>query len=146
MKISKYSPIFPSLAALMLAGTALAEQPPQPHMGNNSPPVAGVATGVIGVTVDEVMVITQGWSMKRHILGHPVYNDRSDRLGKIEDVIVSPDKAISWAIIGTGGFLGIAQHDVAIPINQLKIDRDRFLLPGATREVIRAMPEFHYSR
>jgi len=142
MKISKNSPILSCLAAMMLTGTALAAQ----KSPADNPPVAGTSTGVIGVTVEESVVVANGWSVKKHLLGRPVYNDKGERLGKVEDIIVTSDKSLSFAIIGAGGFLGIATHDVAIPINQIKFEHDRFLLPGATKEVIRAMPEFHYAK
>ena len=40
---------------------------------------------------------------------------------------------MSYAIVGTGGFLGVAQHDVAIPVGQLKVEGDKLMLPGATK-------------
>lgn len=140
MKFRQNSLILSGLAALMLAGTAVADQKP------TSPPVAGQSTGVIGIAVDEVMLVANGWSIRKQMLGKPVYNDKNDRVGRVEDIIVNPDKALSYAIIGAGGFLGVAVHDVAIPISQLKIDRDRFVLPGATRDIIKSLPEFHYAR
>jgi hypothetical protein len=58
---------------------------------------------------------------------------------------VSPDKSVSYAIIGAGGFLGVGRHDVAIPVNQLKEDGGRFILAGATKDAIKAMPKFEYA-
>jgi PRC-barrel domain protein len=40
-------------------------------------------------------------------------NDKNQDIGDIEDVIVSPKKTVSWAIIGVGGFLGIGEKLVA---------------------------------
>jgi sporulation protein YlmC with PRC-barrel domain len=48
-------------------------------------------------------------------LGQPVYNDNNERVGSVDDIIITPEKAVSYAIIGTGGFLGLAKHNVAIP-------------------------------
>jgi len=52
---------------------------------------------------------------------------------------------MSYAIVSTGGFLGMAKHDVVIPVNQFKIKAARISLPGATKESVKAMPEFKYS-
>jgi hypothetical protein len=59
--------------------------------------------------------------------------------------MVAPDKAVSYAIIGAGGFLGVGRHDVAIPVNQLRQDDGRYILAGGSKEAIKAMPEFEYA-
>lgn len=41
--------------------------------------------------------------------------------------------------------VGVGRHDVAIPVNQLKEDGGRFILAGATKDAIKAMPEFEYA-
>jgi sporulation protein YlmC with PRC-barrel domain len=104
--------------------------------------VAGAAT--IGVTIEEMKVVVLGWSAKRKLLGAAVYNDRSEKIGSIDDIIVSPKRTVSHAIIGVGGFLGIGKHQVAIPMDQIKLQGNRFVLAGATKDVLRAMPEFQY--
>jgi hypothetical protein len=48
--------------------------------------------------------------------------------------------------VGTGGFLGIDRHDVAIPIGQLKLEGDKLLLPGATKEGLKALSKFEYAK
>jgi len=106
------------------------------------------AQQVVGSTtlgVVELRDVTSGWSTKRQVLGKKVFNDNSETVGKIDDIIVSPDKAVSYAIIGAGGFLGVGRHDVAIPVSQLKEDGGRFILAGASKEAIKAMPEFDYA-
>jgi hypothetical protein len=67
--------------------------------------VAGSTT--TGVSPDEVKTLARGWSAKKQILGKPVYNDQDERVGEVEDLIVTPDKSLSYAIIGVGGFLGM---------------------------------------
>jgi hypothetical protein len=62
----------------------------------------------------------------------------------VDDLIITPDRAISYAIIGVGGFLGVGKHDVAIPVNQFKADQNRIILPGASKDALKAMPKFEY--
>ena len=82
---------------------------------------AGVAgTSTLGVAVEEMKAVALGWSAKKQILDKDVYNDKDEKVGEVEDLIVTPDKAVSYVIIGVGGFLGLARHDVAIPAGQLK--------------------------
>src|SRR5262245_22910090 len=99
-----------------------------------------------GVTVTELTDVIKGWSARRQILGQHVYNDKNEKIGEVEDIIISPERSASYAIVSTGGFLGIGSHDVAIPATQLKLSNDRFVLTGATKELIRSMPRFEYSR
>jgi sporulation protein YlmC with PRC-barrel domain len=112
--------------------------------GNTYAQVAGSST--IGVTQEEVKVITRGWSAKKKILGKAIYNDAKQKVGTIDDLIITPEKSVSYAIIGVGGFLGMGKHDVAIPVNQLKADQDRIILPGATKDALKAMPTFEYAK
>ena len=109
-----------------------------------TPPIAGRQT--LGISVEEMVVVTKGWSAKKHLLGKPVYSDKNDKIGSIEDVIISPDKTASFAIIGTGGFVGLDRHDVAIPFSQIELTGNRVVLPGATKDAVRALPEFQYAK
>ena len=106
--------------------------------------VAGSTT--IGVTVEEQKSLVVGWSAKKHILGEAVYNSSDEKIGAVEDLIITREKAVSYAIVGTGGFLGIDRHDVAIPIGQLKRQGDKLMLPGATKEGLKALPQFEYAK
>jgi sporulation protein YlmC with PRC-barrel domain len=100
----------------------------------------------LGVTTIELQEVIKGLSARRHVLNHDVYNDKGEKIGRVEDLILTRDRAVSYAIVSTGGFLGIGSHDVAIPAAQLKMTDDRLVLPNATKELIRAMPPFEYGR
>jgi sporulation protein YlmC with PRC-barrel domain len=75
-----------------------------------------------------------------------VYNEKDEKIGKVDDLIVAPDKKVSYAIVGAGGFAGLGKHDVAIPVDQLKEENGKFILPGATKEAVKEMPEFEYAK
>jgi sporulation protein YlmC with PRC-barrel domain len=105
-----------------------------------------VGSTQLGVAVAELRDVTTGWSAKRQVLGKMVFNDGGDGIGKVDDIIVAPDKAVSYAIIGAGGFLGVGRHDVAIPVSQIKQQSDgKFILAGATKDALKAMPPFEYA-
>ncbi|OLN30406.1 hypothetical protein DVDV_0606 [Desulfovibrio sp. DV] len=90
-------------------------------------------------TTDDLSTVMKGWSVKDDILGKDIYNDNNDNIGTIEDLYVTRDKAISYAILGVGGFLGMGRHDVAIPVYQLRMTDDQIILPGATKDSLMAM-------
>jgi hypothetical protein len=50
--------------------------------------VAGSTT--LGVTVEEQKVLAVGWSAKKHILGKAVYNSSDEKIGAVEDLIITP--------------------------------------------------------
>lgn len=110
---------------------------------------AGMATAhVVGTrrqaskSKDNSSVI-HGFSAKRQVLGQKVYNDKGELVGRIEDIILAK-KAVSYAIVGVGGFLRLGTHSVAIPVGKfLRID-EKIVLSGATKVAVRTMPRFEY--
>jgi sporulation protein YlmC with PRC-barrel domain len=123
------------LAVVGMMGNALAQQ---------KSPVAGTMT--IGVTKAELVTVAKGWSAKNQIMGKDVYNDKNEKVGVVSDLIITPDKAVSYAIIWTGGFLGMDKHDVAIPVNHFKMVEGKIILPGATKDAVKALPAFQYTK
>jgi PRC-barrel domain len=119
------------MALVLVAGMAMGQ-------------VAGSAT--IGVAVEELKAVALGWSAKKQILEKDGYNDSNEKVGKVEDLIIAPDKAVSYAIVGVRGFLGIDRHDVAIPPGQLRLEGNKLMLPGATKEALKALPKFEYAK
>jgi sporulation protein YlmC with PRC-barrel domain len=100
----------------------------------------------LGVAVEEMKAVALGWSVKKQILGQYVYNEQNQRLGKIDDLIIAPDTAVSFVVVGAGGFVGLGRHDIAVPVAQLKQQDGKYVLPGATKEAIKALPKFEYAR
>jgi sporulation protein YlmC with PRC-barrel domain len=103
--------------------------------------VAGTATTVVDSTKSAM-----GWSVKKTLMGKTVYNDADLKVGKVEDLIISPDKTVSYVIVGAGGFVGINRHDVAVPVTQIQDVAGKLVLAGATKASIKAMPAFVYTR
>jgi len=100
---------------------------------------------LLGASYVELRDVTLGWSAKRQILGYPVYNNMDERIGAVEDIIVTTDKSVSYAIINAGGFLAVAKHNVAIPVSQFQLNGEKLVLPGATKDALKATPAFEYA-
>ncbi|MBS1152381.1 MAG: PRC-barrel domain protein [Myxococcaceae bacterium] len=137
----------------MFAGLALAEDKPSgmkkdDEMGKVPEKEAGKeikeAKAKLGVSKSEMETIATGWSARKELMNKGVANDQKDRIGTIEDVIITPEEGKPYAVIGVGGFLGIDRHDVVIPINQLKMKDGSLMLPGATKDALKALPKFEY--
>ena len=123
------------LAMIGMMGNALAQQ---------QAPVAGSMS--LAVPASELVTVAKGWSATKQIIGKDVYNDKNEKVGVVEDLIIAPDKAVSYAIIGAGGFLGMGKHDVAIRVNNFKLAEGKITLPGATKDAVMAMPAFEYTK
>jgi hypothetical protein len=104
--------------------------------------VAGSVT--LGTSVEVTKAIAVGHRASK-LIGAAVYNDREERGGTIDDLIISPDRFVSFAVLSVGGFLGLGTRHVAIPVEQLRDLKGRITLAGATREAFRALPEFTYA-
>jgi sporulation protein YlmC with PRC-barrel domain len=100
--------------------------------------------GVKLVQVD-LSVVGQGYRMSK-LLGSGVINDKSEKIGTLEDVI-SDKKQLNFAILQVGGFLGLGGHLVAVPYESLVIDDkgQKVTLPGASKEALKNLAEFHYT-
>jgi hypothetical protein len=76
--------------------------------------------------------------------------DQHDSIGTISDLLVGNDGRISHAILGVGGFLGIGEKNVAIPLGQVRLMRqsDGTLIGfvTSTKQQLQEMPTFNASR
>jgi len=70
-----------------------------------------------------------------------LYNERGDKLGDVERVLRSPDGNFH-IVIGAGGFLGIRERDVRIPLDRVTIRGDRLMIQGLTDDQVKVMPVF----
>lgn len=110
-----------------------------------APKVVGVQP--IEMTMEEITILPTGISAKKSLLNQDVYNSQNQKIGKVDDLVVSPDKQVSFLIIGAGGFLGLDKHDVAIPIRMVKYDnKGRVVIKNATKAALLDLPKFRYAK
>jgi sporulation protein YlmC with PRC-barrel domain len=128
---------------LSLAASALAQDQQSPNTPANTPHVAGGV--VLGVTVAETDALAFGYRITK-LLNQEVRNDKGEKIGKTEDFIVKSDGTVTFAIIDVGGFLGIGAHRVAIPVSQISAVKPHVVVPGATKDALKALPEFRYAK
>jgi sporulation protein YlmC with PRC-barrel domain len=98
------------------------------------------------VTERRVDVVQMGSGFRASKLsGATVYNRDKDRIGTIDDLILSPSDHNAYAILSVGGFLGMGKHYVAVPFASLQINNKQVMLPDATKTSLEALPEFKYA-
>jgi sporulation protein YlmC with PRC-barrel domain len=80
------------------------------------------------------------------VVGATVYNDQNQSIGSIDDLLMSDnDHKAGTAVISVGGFLGMGSKLVSVPFEQLKIENDKIVMPGATKASLEGMPDYHYT-
>jgi hypothetical protein len=112
--------------------------------------IGGAAAQVAGSTPTgaartETEQVVTGWSARQSILGRAVYNAAGDKVGKALDLIVGTDLRVSFVVVAVGNRVGAAQHTVAVPAAQLRMQSGRIVLPDATRQSLAAQPAFVYA-
>ena len=70
-----------------------------------------------------------------------VYGSAGERLGDVDRVVQTTDGK-AYAVVGFGGFLGLGERKVAIPVEQLALRGDRLVVTTMTTEQLRALPAF----
>jgi hypothetical protein len=117
------------IGGLLSAGPVLAQVGPQP----------------IPLVRVDVQKMASGYRAK-NIIGSPVVNEHNEKIGMLDDLIIEPSEKVPFAILSVGGFLGLGERLVVVPFDSLKISQDMIELPGATKDELKAMPEFSYAK
>lgn len=115
--------------------------------GKSSSAKGASSTANLGLSSSQMEALNSGWSAKKSLLGKNVVNDQNEKIGKIDDLVLTQEKEKGgFAIIGTGGFVGMGKHDVAVPMDQLKAQGDNLVLSGATKDALKALPAYDTDR
>lgn len=80
-------------------------------------------------------------------IGTTVYNSNNESIGEINDLILQKDGGIVAAVIGVGGFLGIGEKNVAVPMSNIMVSQnetgsDLKLTTSETADTLKNAPEF----
>lgn len=80
------------------------------------------------------------------LIGAKVMNDEGKIIGDIEDIVLNDWNRVEGVVMGTGGFLGVAEKKVGIKLSALKfVDKDgktQVTLPGVTKDMLKAAEPF----
>jgi sporulation protein YlmC with PRC-barrel domain len=117
---------------VLLAGAAIS--------GALAPRLAGADA----LVVVDVVAVADGYRASK-LRGATVVNSKNEKIGELDDLIVNKDRVL-FGIIEVGGFLGLGSRLIAVPYSSLQISDGgrRIVLPGATKEQLKALPEFKY--
>ena len=105
------------IATASLMSSAALAQTAQPSAGEAATTVTATTT-----TVTATKWITQEapdqWRASK-MVGLNIYNKDNEKIGDVAELIVDRSGKLEAVVVGVGGFLGLGEHDVAIPYSQI---------------------------
>jgi sporulation protein YlmC with PRC-barrel domain len=117
-----------ALTAALLGGPAFAQGTPQ----------------TVSIMKVDLSSVATGYRTSK-VVGSTVINANNETVGTIDDLIVTPNDKVPFAVLSVGGFLGIGTKYVVVPYNSLEVRDGKMVLAGATKESLKALPEFKYT-
>jgi sporulation protein YlmC with PRC-barrel domain len=127
-------------ASALLATVAFAQNPSSSDT-QNAPPAASSSTPSPSAsspstpspsTGSQSNASYQGDWRASKIVGLNVYNNNNESIGSINDLLTDKNGSIKAVVIGVGGFLGVGEHLVAIPFDQVKFVNEPVAYTGAS--------------
>ncbi len=79
------------------------------------------------------------------VVGSTVVNEANETVGTIDDLIVTPGEKVPFAVLSVGGFLGMGTKYVVVPFSSIQVKDKQMVLPGATKDSLKALPAFKYN-
>jgi sporulation protein YlmC with PRC-barrel domain len=83
-----------------------------------------------------------------NLIGETVYNgtgEDAENIGKVKDLVISPNGMVESLVIGVGGFLGLGEKNVAVSYgdaDQAEQNGKRWLVVNASRDQLKTLPDF----
>jgi hypothetical protein len=81
-----------------------------------------------------------------NLIGQSVYNAQDENIGDINDLVSDRGGKIVAVLIGSGGFLGLGEKDVAVRFEDLKLARDESdnvkIIADLNKETLAAAPDY----
>jgi PRC-barrel domain len=81
-----------------------------------------------------------------NLIGQTVYNGQNEAIGDINDLVTDHNGKIVAVLIGSGGFLGLGEKDVAVRFEDLKLareDNDSIkIVADLNKETLAAAPDY----
>ena len=119
-------------AALAMPGLAMAQDTPA---ATTAPTVQTAPAGTAS---------TAWYTGKRgdEIVGQDLYTADGTEIGEIDNVVISKDGKQAAAVLGVGGFLGLGEREVAIPLDEISMGAEDRLTTSMTKESIGALQPY----
>jgi len=78
------------------------------------------------------------------IIGSNFVNAADETVGTVDDLMITRDHNVHFAVLSVGGFLGMGKKQVVVPCSALEIRDDEIVFSLATKKSLKSLPEFNY--
>ena len=99
----------------------------------------------VEITKVDVKKVAAGYRASK-VIGNSIINDENQTIGKIDDLLVTRDGKEPYAVLSVGGFLSMGTRLVVIRYDSLKFADNKIVLPGGTKDGLKMLPAFQYSK
>jgi hypothetical protein len=116
-----------------------AAAPPEPALAEDEQPTPPAEMQFL-----QVQNATQ-FLAEEEVIGKDVVNVMDEKVGTIADLVMDQDKKLVGAVLSVGGFLGIGDKWVGVPVDQIDFpseDQPARLLVAVTEEQLENAPDF----
>jgi hypothetical protein len=110
---------------------------------------AGTAAAQTGASRSDTLVPIPGTGTAEvkgaRLIGADVIGPANDKLGDVDEVLVTTDGRVNAIVVATGGVLGVGERKVVLPWERLRFSsqgRDLVVKTDVGRETLAAMPEY----
>ncbi len=82
-----------------------------------------IATPALAQTAESIFIPSQSeteYLARDLLIGAKVHNDEGKIIGDVEDVVLNDWNRVEGVVMGTGGFLGMAEKKVGVKLSALK--------------------------
>lgn len=140
-----------AIVALMTGGAYAADNAEQAETNTNGGAmIFSTEPGPEMKSQDGYFEAMPGQILATGLIGQWVYAsaaEDAERVGEVNDVLLSQNGAAEAVVLGVGGFLGIGEKDVAIDFERLsRVEREdgqRWLTASLTKEELEQAPTFN---
>jgi hypothetical protein len=79
----------------------------------------------------------------------PVYDPSEKRVGTVSDMLLSADGSINAVMLDVGGFLGVGEKHVAVPLSAISLTKKKnkaWLTINTTKEAVKNASGYSYDK
>ena len=110
-----------------------------------APAHAQGAPQTVEIAKVDVATLAAGYRASK-VIGSSVVNEADETIGKVDDLLVTRNGKDPYAVLSVGGFLGMGTRLVVVRYDSLKFADNKIVLPGGTKDGLKMLPAFEYSK
>jgi sporulation protein YlmC with PRC-barrel domain len=108
------------MSTKLLIGGLLASALIVPAVAQSNPPPANPPANRAETTTTAPATTSGHMWRASKLKGLNVYNDKNEKVGDINEILLDKSGKVEGVVIGVGGFLGMGEHDVKVEMSKLK--------------------------